>query len=77
MGLITMSERDLHRIEVLSKVVDGRMTIVNAAHLLAISKRQSSACLIVLRSPVRRRSDTRRSVARRIIRSPAAFAIMF
>lgn len=39
MGLITMSERDLHRIEVLSKVVDGRMTIVKAAHLLAISKR--------------------------------------
>lgn len=39
MGLITISERDLHRIEVLSKVVDGRMTIVKAAHLLAISKR--------------------------------------
>ncbi len=34
-----MSERGLHRIEVLSKVVDGRMTIVKAAHLLAISKR--------------------------------------
>jgi transposase len=37
MGLITMSERDLQRIEVLSKVVDGRMTIVAAAHVLAIS----------------------------------------
>ncbi|SCY47487.1 ISNCY family transposase [Rhizobium sp. NFACC06-2] len=39
MGLITMSERDLQRIEVLSKVVDGRMTIVAAAHVLAISVR--------------------------------------
>lgn len=39
MGLITMSERDLQRIEVLSKVVDGRMTIVAAAHVLAISAR--------------------------------------
>ena len=39
MGLITMSERDLRRIEVLSKVVDGRMSIVAAAHVLAISTR--------------------------------------
>lgn len=39
MGLIAMSERDLQRIEVLSKVVDGRMTIVAAAHVLAISVR--------------------------------------
>ncbi|OWK25226.1 integrase, partial [Rhizobium yanglingense] len=34
MGLIAMSERDLQRIEVLSKVVDGRMTMVSAAHVL-------------------------------------------
>lgn len=40
MGLIAMSERDLQRIEVLSKVVDGRMTIVSAAHVLALSRRQ-------------------------------------
>ena len=39
MGLITMSERDLQRIEVLSKVVDGRMSVVAAAHVLAISTR--------------------------------------
>jgi len=39
MGLITMSERDPQRIEVLSKVVDGRMSIVAAAHVLAISTR--------------------------------------
>jgi transposase len=40
MGLIAMSERDLQRIEVLSKVVDDRMTIVSAAHVLGLSTRQ-------------------------------------
>jgi hypothetical protein len=40
MGLIAMSERDLQRIEVLSKVIDGRMTLVSAAHVLALSTRQ-------------------------------------
>jgi transposase len=40
MGLIAMSERDLQRIEVLSKVVGGRMTIVSAAHVLDLSERQ-------------------------------------
>jgi transposase len=40
MGLIAMSERDLQRIEVLSKVVGGRMTTVSAAHVLALSERQ-------------------------------------
>ena len=40
MGLIAMSERDLHRIEVLSKVMAGRMTMVSAAHLLGLSERQ-------------------------------------
>ena len=39
MGLIAMSERDLQRIEVLSKVVDGHMTVVAAAHVLAICAR--------------------------------------
>src|SRR5918994_361911 len=39
MGLIAMSERDLHRIEVLSKVVDGRMTLVSAARVLGFSER--------------------------------------
>jgi hypothetical protein len=34
MGLIAMSERDLQRSEVLSKVVERRMTIVAAAHVL-------------------------------------------
>ncbi|PWK76694.1 winged helix-turn helix protein [Aminobacter sp. AP02] len=40
MGLIAMSERDLQRIEVLSKVVAGRMTLVSAAHVLDLSTRQ-------------------------------------
>jgi hypothetical protein len=40
MGLIAMSERDLQRIEVLSKVVERRMTIVAAARMLALSPRQ-------------------------------------
>ena len=40
MGLIAMSERDLQRIEVLSKVIGGRMSMVSAAHVLAVSERQ-------------------------------------
>ncbi|MBB4103096.1 transposase [Rhizobium borbori] len=35
-----MSERDLQRIEILSKVVAGRMTLVSAAHVLDLSERQ-------------------------------------
>lgn len=41
MGLIAMSERDLQRIEVLSKVIDGRTTIISAARVLALSTRQA------------------------------------
>jgi hypothetical protein len=40
MGLIAMSERDLQRIEILSEVVAGRMTLVSAAHVLDLSERQ-------------------------------------
>lgn len=40
MGLIAMSERDLQRIEILSKVVDGGMTMVSASHVLDLSTRQ-------------------------------------
>jgi len=40
MGLVAMSERDLQRIEVLSKVIAGRTTIVSAAHVLELSTRQ-------------------------------------
>ena len=40
MGLIAMSERDLQRIEVLSKVIAGRMTLASAEHVLELSTRQ-------------------------------------
>ena len=40
MGLIAMSERDLQRIEILSKVMAERMTLVTAAHILDLSTRQ-------------------------------------
>ena len=40
MGLIAMSERDVQRIEILSKVIGGRMTLVSAAHVLDLSERQ-------------------------------------
>lgn len=40
MELIAMSERDLQRIEVLSKVAAGGMTMVSAAHVLDVSTRQ-------------------------------------
>ncbi|WP_281035815.1 hypothetical protein [Rhizobium leguminosarum] len=35
MGLIAMSERDLQRIEILSKVIAGRMTLVSAGQCAA------------------------------------------
>ncbi|SDN93115.1 hypothetical protein SAMN05216328_1431 [Ensifer sp. YR511] len=40
MGLIAMSERDLQRIEVLSKVIAGRMTLASAEHVLELSTHQ-------------------------------------
>jgi hypothetical protein len=45
-----MSEHDLQRIEVLSKVINGRMTLVNASHVLAISTRQAQRLLARIRS---------------------------
>jgi hypothetical protein len=40
MGWVTMSERDLQRIEVLTEVLAGRRTVAAAAAVLAISERQ-------------------------------------
>lgn len=40
MGLVLMSERELNRLEVLGKVIKGRMTVRNAANLLALNNRQ-------------------------------------
>ena len=39
-GLVIMSERELNRIEVLSQVIQGRMTAVTAANVLGLSRRQ-------------------------------------
>ena len=41
MGWISMSERDLRRIEVLSEVRTGRRTVAAAAAVLAVSERQT------------------------------------
>ena len=41
MGWISMSERDLRRIEVLSDVRAGRRTVAAAAAVLAVSERQT------------------------------------
>ncbi|UVK50208.1 ISNCY family transposase (plasmid) [Mesorhizobium sp. AR02] len=40
MGLVLMSERELQRIEVLSKIIERRMTTVTAAHVLGLTRRQ-------------------------------------
>jgi Helix-turn-helix domain len=40
MGWVTMSERDLQRIEVLTDVLAGRRTVAAAATFLAVSERQ-------------------------------------
>ena len=39
-GLIVMSERELNRIEVLSQVTQSRMTVMTAANVLGLSRRQ-------------------------------------
>ena len=41
MGLVTMSERDLKRIQVLTEVLAGRRTVVSAAAVLALGVRQT------------------------------------
>jgi hypothetical protein len=50
MGLVSMSERDLRRIEVLSEVRTGRRTVAAAAAVLAVSERQ--ACRLLPRYEV-------------------------
>ncbi|WP_419737885.1 ISNCY family transposase [Ruegeria sp.] len=40
MGWVMMSERELNRIEVLSQVEDGRLSVSAAAHLLDLTRRQ-------------------------------------
>ncbi len=40
MGWVTMSERELNRVEVLAQVDDGRLSVENAANLLDLTRRQ-------------------------------------
>ncbi|MEM9498875.1 MAG: helix-turn-helix domain-containing protein, partial [Pseudomonadota bacterium] len=40
MGWVVMSERELNREEVLAQVDDGRLSVDNAAHMLALTRRQ-------------------------------------
>ena len=40
MGWVLMSERELNRVEVLSQVIQDRMTATNAANVLGLSRRQ-------------------------------------
>ena len=40
MGWVMMSERELNRIEVLSQVDDGHLSVENAANLLDMTRRQ-------------------------------------
>jgi transposase len=49
MGLVLMSERELHRIEVLSQVLDGSMRSRTAARLLDLSLRQVQRLLCKIR----------------------------
>lgn len=65
MGLIAMSERDLQRIEILSKVIAGRMTLVSAAHVLDLSERQ------VRRLLERIRTDGAASIRHKAIGRPS------
>lgn len=64
-----MSERELNRVEVLSQVVQGRMTAMDAAHLLGMSRRQVHRLLerfrsdgpAAIRHKARRRSSNNRT----------------
>ena len=40
MGWVMTSERELNRVEVLAQVDDGRLTVDNASHMLALTRRQ-------------------------------------
>ena len=50
MGLVVMSERELQRVEILSCVVDSRMSAARAAGVLGLSRRQVHRLLKVYRS---------------------------
>ena len=57
MAWISMSERDLRRIEVLSDVRAGRRTVAAAAAVLAVSERQAYRLLARYEADGGRRAD--------------------
>lgn len=70
MGWVLMSEREVHRIEVLSSVVAGRMSTCEAASVLCLSERQVQRLLktfredgaVALRHKARGRPSNNRSL---------------
>ena len=49
MGWVVMSERELGRIEVLSRVVENRISVTHAAEVLGLSSRQVQRLLRTFR----------------------------
>ena len=82
MGWVTMSERDLNRIEILSQVIDGRLGTLEASTVLGMSRRQVQRLLVRFqrdgaaairhkargRSPNNRKSDAVRDYALSLVR---------
>lgn len=82
MGWVMMSERELNRIEVLAQVNDGRLSVMDGALLLGLSKRQIFRLLVRFRkdgasglrhkargkAPNNRIHDARRSYALDLVR---------
>ncbi|UCI10796.1 hypothetical protein [Mesorhizobium sp. B1-1-8] len=74
MGLILMCERELQRIEVLSKVLERRMTTVAAASLLDVSVRQIQRLFKTPAAPARWWSGITHSILFLFFRTPDGYA---
>jgi hypothetical protein len=73
MGWVMMSERELNRIEVLTQVDDGRLSVQNGAHMLDITKRQMFRLLKTYRTDgaaAHRMQADRRARDRKMIKYP-------
>ena len=78
MGWMLMSERELRRIEVLSRVVEGRWSVVHAAGVLGLSARQVQRLLTIFReagAPALRRKARGRPSNNRIRDGVRDFAL--
>jgi hypothetical protein len=53
MGWVLMSEREVHRVEVLSAVAAGRMLLAEAASILCLSERQVQRLMKTFRDKAR------------------------